>query len=179
MFTRKALSPDTSCAVPQVQHTIGCNVESCLTVRSITVAGEKTEVPLNKDKSAHARDALAKAVFTRLFDWLVSLRFVGDDAPDPHCLRCRSYLSCMLQVKAVNQSICGNATAYAETRFIGLLDVFGFEFFDTQNSFEQLAINYANEKLQQFFLVFVFKSEEVRVVASNESHSIFMSLMCE
>lgn len=45
-------------------------------------------------------------------------------------------------------------------RFIGLLDIFGFEVF-TENFYEQFLINYANEVLQQQFNDFVFRQEQV------------------
>ena len=41
---------------------------------------------------------------------------------------------------------------------IGLLDIFGFEAFD-KNYFEQFCINFANEKLQQLYIAYIFKSE--------------------
>ncbi|CAI5741853.1 unnamed protein product [Peronospora destructor] len=106
---------------------------STLLERSITAGSESYTIPLNAEQASDLRDALAKGMYTQLFDWLVH---------------------------RINKAIC--STKNVKTH-IGLLDIFGFESFD-QNGFEQLCINYANEKLQQKFNSDVFKDVQQEYV---------------
>ncbi|KAJ1455182.1 P-loop containing nucleoside triphosphate hydrolase protein [Pelagophyceae sp. CCMP2097] len=102
-----------------------------LLVRVREMRGGETVVSNNDSKQAtQLRDAMAKAVYSMLFDWLVHRANAAFD-------------------KAQG----------AEAQFIGVLDIFGFEDM-TVNGFEQVFINTTNEQLQKVFNDIVFKSEE-------------------
>ncbi|KAE9124910.1 Myosin-52 [Phytophthora fragariae] len=99
-----------------------------LTHRTVKAVGEVYLVPLTVEQAQSGRDALAKAIYASVFDWLVA---------------------------GINASL--GAAPRLTANMIGVLDIFGFESFES-NSFEQLCINYANEKLQQKFTQDVFKA---------------------
>ncbi|KAJ6443079.1 myosin-1 [Purpureocillium lavendulum] len=59
-------------------------------------------------------------------------------------------------VERINKSL---QSRQATSNSIGILDIYGFEIFE-KNSFEQLCINYVNEKLQQIFIQLTLKTEQ-------------------
>jgi myosin-1 len=110
------------------------NVNKAITQRVMEVSGggrrgSMYDVPLNPAQATAVRDALAKAIYFNLFDWIV---------------------------ERVNLSLRARG---AQAHSIGILDIYGFEIFE-RNSFEQLCINYVNEKLQQIFIQLTLKAEQ-------------------
>ncbi|XP_034947006.1 myosin heavy chain, muscle isoform X11 [Chelonus insularis] len=99
----------------------------------IKVGNEFVTQGRNKDQVSYSVGAMSKAMFDRLFKWLVK--------------KCNETLD----------------TKQKRQHFIGVLDIAGFEIFDF-NSFEQLCINFTNEKLQQFFNhhMFILEQEEYK-----------------
>ncbi|KAM3850264.1 unconventional myosin-VIIb [Diretmus argenteus] len=109
-------------------------LDKSLSQRSFMTARECVSKPLTSAQAMDGRDAFVKAIYGRLFIWVVDKINAAVFKPLPE------------DSKESRQSI-------------GLLDIFGFENFN-KNSFEQLCINFANEQLQQFFVRHVFKLEQ-------------------
>uniref|UniRef100_A0A8C5KY16 Myosin-7 n=1 Tax=Jaculus jaculus TaxID=51337 RepID=A0A8C5KY16_JACJA len=99
----------------------------------VKVGNEYVTKGQNVQQVAYAIGALAKSVYEKMFNWMVTR------------------INATLETKQPRQY------------FIGVLDIAGFEIFDF-NSFEQLCINFTNEKLQQFFNhhMFVLEQEEYK-----------------
>mmetsp|Transcript_3502 Transcript_3502/g.4001 ORF Transcript_3502/g.4001 Transcript_3502/m.4001 type:complete len:1011 (-) Transcript_3502:100-3132(-) len=78
------------------------------------------------------------------------------------CEKSRDALSKALYARMFQKVVDSiNDTIHTETSelSLGVLDIYGFEIFEF-NSFEQLCINYCNEKLQQYFIQLTLKAEQ-------------------
>ncbi|XP_072916621.1 myosin-11 isoform X1 [Hemitrygon akajei] len=132
--TDQASMPDNTVA-QKVSHLLGMNVtdftRAILSPR-IKVGRDFVQKAQTKEQADFAVEALAKAMYERLFRWLLS---------------------------RINKAL--DRTKRQGSTFLGILDIAGFEIFE-DNSFEQLCINYTNEKLQQLFnhTMFILEQEE-------------------
>uniref|UniRef100_A0A671UJM9 Myosin VIIB n=1 Tax=Sparus aurata TaxID=8175 RepID=A0A671UJM9_SPAAU len=126
--------------VSQLLEVAPKELEKCLTQRSFMTARESVTKALTSDQAVDGRDAFVKAIYGKLFLWVVD---------------------------KINAAIYKKSEDSEEVQqSIGLLDIFGFENF-SKNSFEQLCINFANEQLQQFFVKHVFKLEQDEYAREN------------
>jgi myosin heavy subunit len=104
--------------------------------RVVKIKSDVQRFNLKKDSAEETRDAISKALYGYLFDWLV--------------MKINSFLN----LKADSQSALS----------MGILDIFGFEVFE-RNSLEQFFINLANEQLQNHFVHHILKIEQEEYAA--------------
>ncbi|NWX93790.1 MYO1G protein, partial [Nothoprocta pentlandii] len=123
-------------ALAELTGTAPARLRQALLARTVAAGGgELIEKGHSAKEAAYARDACAKAIYERLFGWIVGRVNAG--------IAARDY----------------DARRHGKSTVIGVLDIYGFEIFDT-NSFEQFCINYCNEKLQQLFIELILRQEQ-------------------
>uniref|UniRef100_A0A3Q2P762 Myosin IXb n=1 Tax=Fundulus heteroclitus TaxID=8078 RepID=A0A3Q2P762_FUNHE len=107
---------------------------TALTKKKVVSASSTVVSPYTLQEAFSARDSMAKCLYSALFDWIIL-----------------HINHAMLNRRDLEESV--------KCLSIGVLDMFGFENLQ-RNSFEQLCINYANEKQQFYINQNIFKYEQ-------------------
>ena len=132
-----SIGRESMTAVRQACDLLGVSVDAfveALLHPKVKAGREWVEKAQTPEQVRSAIDALAKGVYERGFGDIVT---------------------------NINRQLDRGGLTGEDNHFIGVLDIAGFEIFE-HNTFEQLCINYTNEKLQQFFNhhMFVLEQEE-------------------
>ncbi|KAL1519148.1 hypothetical protein AB1Y20_003408 [Prymnesium parvum] len=134
-----AVSAATEAQFQRTASLLGVGAEALrqsIVSRCIQAGSEFINTPTTAEAASALRHGLSKAIYSRIFSLCVE--------------RMNASLG---RVGSVTSSGLGGE------RFIGILDIFGFETF-ASNSLEQLLINYTNEQLQAVFNEIIFKAAQ-------------------
>jgi len=126
-------------AIPQKVaelYGVGCDeLLKCFCKPKIKVGTEWVTKGQNVEQATNAVGGIARSTYDRIFRWLI--------------IKCNDTL--------IDKSM-------KKANFTAVLDIAGFEIFE-YNGFEQISINFVNEKLQQFFNHHMFVVEQEEYVA--------------
>uniref|UniRef100_A0A7S4KA64 Myosin motor domain-containing protein n=1 Tax=Paramoeba aestuarina TaxID=180227 RepID=A0A7S4KA64_9EUKA len=117
-------------------------------ITSGSARGSAYNVPQNAEQALTSCDALAKGIYSRLFNWIVH---TTNESMRPEIIAAGGGSSSSSSSSSGGGMTVGNS--------IGILDIYGFEIFE-YNSFEQLCINYVNETLHQIFIDLTLRAEQ-------------------
>jgi len=127
--------PDDMTFPSKVAELLGVNADELMKSfckPKIKVGTEWVTKGQNVDQATNGVGGIARSTFDRIFKWLI--------------IKCNDTL--------IDKTM-------KKSNFVAVLDIAGFEIFE-YNGFEQISINFVNEKLQQFFNhhMFVVEQEE-------------------
>lgn len=136
-------------------------------VRNAEGVGSFIKSGRDLNQACQVRDSIIKEIYSRMFSWIVKrinkALCAKDGAVEPP--RAKMGAKALGRL-GTDSGVGGRGDVGARrglqqcTPPIGLLDIYGFEVFEGRNSFEQLCINYANEKLQQHFNMHMLAFEQ-------------------
>ncbi|GMF12938.1 unnamed protein product [Phytophthora lilii] len=126
-------APEAREALAKAANLMGIDkdkLEALLTYRIVNIYREDQKVLFDARQAKKVCDSIMRSLYEKIFDWIVA--------------RINKNVTC--KKRDISNSI-------------GILDIYGFEIFEV-NAFEQLCINYVNEKLQQLFISQTLESEQ-------------------
>lgn len=126
----EVMNPDTVKHAAELLSVTADQLQDALISQVKKMGSESIKTVKDRAKAMDGRDALIKGIYGNCFDWLI---------------------------QRINVTLAENVGT--NKRLVGVLDIFGFESFGV-NRFEQLCINFANEKMQQHFNEHIFTMEQ-------------------